>query len=109
MSEIYCIGDSITQGVWDAQGGWADRIKQHFHQKKLENISISGTMVFNWGISGDNTGDIINRLPHLVASRYKDGSPRDAIFIFAAGVNDSLARDDRQNVIFSPSEYRANL
>ncbi|MFH0952265.1 MAG: GDSL-type esterase/lipase family protein [Patescibacteria group bacterium] len=78
MGNRICIfGASITHGFYDTEkGGWADRIKQQIAFKDK-------TSLFNLGISGDTTDDLLIR----VAVELKARQP--GAVVFALGNNDS--------------------
>jgi lysophospholipase L1-like esterase len=112
MADIFCIGDSITQGMWDAQGGWADRLKQHFHKQKLADMTgADGIAVFNWGISADFSRDVLTRLPDFLRAREANDHPPSSedVYVVAVGANDSEAEKTRDNPLASPEEYGENL
>ncbi len=79
MSKRICIfGDSIVYGYDDFEkGGWANRLKFYLWEEKLDYS------VYNQGISGDSTVDVLKRLETECAAR----SPE--ILIFSIGINDS--------------------
>jgi len=35
---VFIFGDSITQGLWDSEGGWADRIKAFVQNEELSQV-----------------------------------------------------------------------
>jgi len=76
-----CIfGDSITWGACDARhGGWATRIRLHF-----ESIG-SEVEVYNLGISGNTTRDLLQRFSDEATARGATA------IIFAFGINDTIA------------------
>ena len=55
---IICIfGDSVTWGAYDPeQGGWATRLRNYFEAQE-NNIDV-----YNLGISGDATADLLKRI-----------------------------------------------
>lgn len=79
MSNRICIfGDSITWGAIDPEnGGWATQLRRYF---ETNDYDIS---VYNQGISGDNTNDLLARFEVECKAR------EPQIIIFAIGINDS--------------------
>lgn len=79
MSNRICIfGDSITWGAVDPEnGGWATQLRRYF---ETNDYDIS---VYNQGISGDNTDDLLARFEVECKAR------EPQIIIFAIGINDS--------------------
>jgi lysophospholipase L1-like esterase len=77
---ICIFGDSIVWGASDCEkGGWADCLKNHLMDDDID--------VYNLGISGDTTEDLLKRFDTEAGARNPD------IIIFAIGINDSLSLD----------------
>ena len=77
---ICIFGDSIVWGASDCEkGGWADCLKNHLMDDDID--------VYNLGISGDTTEDLLKRFDTEAEARNPD------IIIFAIGINDSLSLD----------------
>ena len=86
MPRILIFGDSITHGAWDKKGGWADHLKSFCMEKSL-NDSEFDYSVYNLGISGNTTKDILMRLENEINYRVQEN--KEIIIIFAIGLNDS--------------------
>lgn len=93
MTSICIFGDSITQGAYDSQGGWAQRLKQHV---KKNNVAV-----FISGVDGDTSTGLLQRLEKEVSSRKPD------VIIIAIGINDSLFYNGR--VKTSLAQFRKNI
>jgi len=80
MKKDICIfGASITWGAWDSEkAGWANRLRL-FLEANHENA-----FVYNLGIPGDTTEDVLARLKSEAETREAD------VIIFSIGTNDSL-------------------
>ena len=79
MEKIYCFfGDSVTQASY-VKTGWVDLLKMYLEEKYKED-SIS---VFNLGINGNTTDDVLKRVE--AESRARNPSS----IIFSIGVNDT--------------------
>jgi lysophospholipase L1-like esterase len=77
---ICIFGDSIVWGASDCErGGWADSLKNYLMDDDID--------VYNLGISGDTTEDLLKRFYTEAGARNPD------IVIFAIGINDSLSLD----------------
>ena len=78
---IICIfGDSIVWGASDCEkGGWVDSLKNYLMDDDID--------VYNLGISGNTTEDLLERFDAEAEARNPD------IVIFAIGINDSLSLD----------------
>jgi lysophospholipase L1-like esterase len=77
---ICIFGDSIVWGASDCEkGGWADSLKNYLMNEDID--------VYNLGISGNTTEDLLERFDAEAEARNPD------IIIFAIGINDSLSLD----------------
>ena len=84
---ILFFGDSITWGAWDTDGGWVARIKKFVDEKIISSNFEYYNDLYNVGISGDNTDDLLNRFDSETKSRIEQNE--ETSFVFAIGVNDS--------------------
>lgn len=90
MAQILIFGDSITDGSTDAMGGWADRLKQYFWQQNIKNgFDSEYHWVYNLGISGNQTADVLKRIEVESIARKVNNKNRRVVFVFAIGINDS--------------------
>lgn len=78
MPHILIFGDSITYGCNDVSGGWVQRLRDTLKEDDC---------VFNLGICGDTTEQVLNRLENELPQRLSDFKKN--IIVFAVGVNDS--------------------
>ena len=91
MDKTFCIfGDSVTQSAY-VKIGWVDLLRQHLETKYPDDF-IS---VFNLGVGGNTTGDVINRFNNEALSR------NPTSLIFAVGINDTKANN--------PPGFTANI
>ena len=94
---IIIFGDSITWGAYDPeQGGWATRLRNYFEEK-------NDTDVYNLGISGDTTVDLLNRIEVEAKSREPN------LIIFAIGINDAQFIHSTNGLHVSLDEFQKNL
>jgi lysophospholipase L1-like esterase len=87
MARILVFGDSITYGAWDLKGGWVQRLREFLDEKNLSDLDNADFSVYNLGISGDTTEDLLERFEFEAEKRMKEDD--EMIFIFAIGINDS--------------------
>ncbi len=107
MARILVFGDSITYGAWDAtRGGWTDRLKVFCMESELENPELDYS-VYNLGISGDNTNDLLERFKFETKQRIKKNDK--IIIIIAIGINDSQFVHDKNNFRISPYKFKENI
>lgn len=100
---VLVFGDSITQGYWDVEGGWVSRLRKTYDKQMLDGLVDDPLILFNLGISGDRSDEVLERFEHEVQARYSD----ELIIIIAVGVNDSCAKDGV--FLSSPERYAGNL
>jgi len=104
MVEILIFGSSTTYGKCDPNGGWAQRLRKYIDEN-AENIDSNS--IFNLGISGDTTEELLRRFEFETKQRMKEGE--EPIFIFLIGINDSQFLHDKQDTRVAPEKFRANL
>ena len=106
MARILVFGDSITYGAWDAmRGGWADRLKSFCMERELENPEFDYP-VYNLGISGDNSREMVKRFEFEASQRLEEDEP---IIIFAIGINDSQFVKSEDDFRVPKNEFRKNI
>jgi acyl-CoA thioesterase I len=93
---IFIFGDSIVQGFWDSQGGWATRLKQYFDASMVSAPCFPQQnfyyMVFPLGVSGDTTKDILKRF-EFESEKRMGWETAEQIFVFSVGANDTALLD----------------
>ena len=100
MEQTICIfGDSITWGAVDPEnGGWVARLRSYFETNDDYDIAV-----YNQGVSGDNSGDLLIRFNVECTAR------EPQIIIFAIGTNDSQYILSRDNPRVSLEKFQNNL
>jgi lysophospholipase L1-like esterase len=86
MRQILIFGDSITYGAWDKEGGWVQRLRKFLDEKNLTDSDFY-CLVYNLGVSGNNSEDLLERFEFETKQRLKEDE--ETIIIFAIGINDS--------------------
>lgn len=104
--KILFFGDSITWGAWDEEGGWVARIKKFVDQKIIASNFEYYRDIYNVGISGDKTTNLLERFEMEATSRIDDDN--ETAIIFAIGVNDSQHVEDKGNRV-PLKEFEDNL
>ena len=118
MAQILCFGDSIIAGFWDSRGGWVSRLRQNFDQKTLEYQFVDEKTgiwqgndfyyeVYNLGIAGDTTEDLLKRFNSDAEARRGEGE--ELIFIFAIGANDAQWLVAEKRLKVTPAQFEANI
>lgn len=111
---ILIFGDSITYGVLDTKGGWVARLKEFVDEKIVESAT-SGKgeyyrAVYNLGVPGDKTEDLLKRINVEAASRLDEPEYNiETRIVFAIGTNDSqwLFNENKPRVPIE--EFESNL
>lgn len=105
---ICVFGDSITWGACDYKnGGWATVLRNYFEERGDTPLGIDGSLVdvslYNLGISGDNTDDLLLRFKAEARAREPE------VIVFAIGVNDSQYTGSHRNSRVPKEKFVANL
>ena len=101
-NKILIFGDSITYGQRDLElGGWTNRLKLVI----ANDSSIASCHVFNMGISGQTTGEVLERLDRECEGRVLEDA--NNIIILAAGINDTQMISGE--VLTGEDDFRANV
>ena len=96
---LLIFGDSITWGASDNEhGGWATRLRNDLVESDID--------VYNCGISGDNTDDLLERFSVEAGARI---SEEETVVIFAIGINDSQYTGSRENTRVPKDKFVSNL
>lgn len=101
---VLIFGDSITQGFWDLDGGWVSRLRRTYDKQMIDGVDDDPPTLFNLGVSGDSSDDILARFENEVKARKNNES---LAIVIAVGVNDSRTK---AGVEFSNTKrYHDNL
>jgi lysophospholipase L1-like esterase len=85
---VLVFGDSITQGYWDADGGWVERIRKQYDALQIADLEgRDEPTIFNLGVSADNSANILNRIESETLARTRHGNL--PVLIIQIGINDS--------------------
>ncbi|MBU4375549.1 hypothetical protein KKH38_03545, partial [Patescibacteria group bacterium] len=100
MSKRICVfGDSIVWGAFDDEkGGWTNRLKKY-----IESIYSTKYSIYNFGVDGDTTKLLFQRLNKKLQSI----CPK--IVIIAEGINDSLFYQNIQENYIDINDFKNNL
>lgn len=103
MARFLIFGDSITYGHCDREGGWVARLRRYIDESGLSKDE--GFSIYNLGVSGDNTEDLLKRFDSETRAREKE----DLAFIFAIGINDAQYLNTEQRLRVSPEKFGQNI
>lgn len=102
-----CIfGASSTWGAWDTEkGGWANRLRLWIDEQNLAADSEDGFYweVYNLGISGDTTKDVLSRFESEMKAR------KGNLIIISIGDNDTVYNGAPDKPRLTEDEYASNI
>jgi lysophospholipase L1-like esterase len=104
MKRVLVFGDSVEYGAWDTDGGWVDRVKRSSHAQTVATQGKNKIQIFNLGIGGDTSRNILARLKHEIDAR--NHPSWDLKLVFSFGTNDSRLNDGVATVPLE--EFAAN-
>lgn len=107
MANILVFGDSITFGYYDKEGGWVDRLKKHLLKISIENKFEHDLKVYNLGISGDTSEEILKRFDSEVKPR--NWVSQETIILISIGLNDSILISGKNKVSIDKSKKNIKL
>ena len=101
MSKILIFGDSIAWGAFDSEnGGWVNRLKLYMWSK--DDIDV-----YNLGISGNKTPNLLERFESDIKSRIEEGL--EVIIMFAIGINDSYFLHSKNDNVTKFDDFKKNI
>ncbi len=107
ITQVFIIGSSLVYGVGAEKSGWADLIKQFFHQKMYGEGGVGEQYeVFNFAKSGAKIQFAKRLFPILVKEYGRDGK---IITIVSIGGNNAKAVDFPTNYVSTLEEYSAEM
>jgi len=104
FTHFFIFGDSITYGAWDKDGGWASRLRKFVDKKNISDPNFY-CLVYNLGISGDTTTDVLERFEFELKMRLQD----ELAVVFAIGINDSAFLNETQTNYVPLEQFKTNL
>lgn len=94
--DIGAWGDSITHGAGDADGlGWVGRLRKQLYESERD--------VYNRGVCGDTTSDVLERFEVEVASIQPE------TIVLAVGINDSKFPNNGSEHKVPPGAFKENV
>ncbi len=90
--DILVFGDSIVYGACDSKlGGWVNRLRLYLENNRQDDYTI-----FNMGIPGNTTMDVLKRFDKEMNLRYCVDDTQ--VIILAVGINDTQIINDENRV-----------
>lgn len=111
MTQILAFGDSITDGAFDVEGGWASRLQRFFMADNANKDLFKDEThwFYNLGISGNTTADLLDRIEIEAKARKAARPDKKSIFVFAIGTNDSSTKKDSDETEVPLQTFKNNL
>lgn len=101
---VLVFGDSLAQGAWDTKGGWTTRLaKEHGYDTYKKSGDF--TLVFNMGVGGDSSRELLERIEDEIIHR--DEENEETSIIIAVGTNDSRTKHGKE--FMSLEEFEDNI
>ena len=101
---VLVFGDSIAYGAWDMKGGWVQRLREYLDKRTLKDIE-KYTIIYNLGVDGDTSRDILKRLEKEASARIGES---ENMFIFSFGSNDCAFVHSEKEFLVSEEEFVRN-
>ena len=108
MANILVFGTSTTYGAWDSEGGWVQRLRKFLDQKIIESDLKLDYLVYNLGISGNKSTDILDRFENETTPRLDKYGGENTI-LFHIGINDCIYSETLGQTEVSEEDFRKNL
>lgn len=107
MAQVLIFGDSITQGYWDVDGGWVQRLRKFVDEKIISSNQKIYHEIYNLGVSGDTSEDILKRFEQEIIARTDKDS--EIIILIAIGTNDALFNNVKQSNWVALGKFKENI
>ena len=106
-TRVLIFGSSISHGYYDEQGGWSQRFTPLINQQAASSNYLFNDSVYELGISGNTTQDLLERFSHEASARLS--ADKRNLIIFEIGNNDSIWFVAEQKHYVSLSAFQNNL
>ncbi|MFB6174818.1 MAG: SGNH/GDSL hydrolase family protein [Candidatus Nanohalobium sp.] len=105
--QIFAFGHSITYGLWDRENGWVLRLRKFLDQKSLENPDEYYFEVYNLGVSGNDSRQLLERFSQELEARLWDED--ETLVLIQIGANDIHYLEEKDGIRVEKEEYRESL
>jgi lysophospholipase L1-like esterase len=106
---LVALGDSITLGHWDDEGGWLARIRRTADEHVVASMRQQYLTVYNLGISSNTSRHVLGRYRGEVDARHDSAEETELFVVLAVGINDSAVKTGTRKHLVEPAAYEANL
>jgi len=111
MTTICVFGASEVYGYCDEEGGWVQRLRK-FLEKRITVDQEVYYEVYNCGVSGDTTADLLKRFEVECYARYYEAVKiykKPFIVFFSIGMNDTQFLHNKGSIRISENEFKNNI
>lgn len=105
--QVFAFGHSIKQGFWDRENGWVMRLRKFLDKKSLENPGEYYFEVYNLGVSGNDSRQLLERLNQEIEARLWEED--ETLILIQIGANDIQYLEEKDEIRVEKEEYRENL
>lgn len=105
--QVFGFGHSITQGFWDAEGGYIARLRKFLDKKSLESPDEYYYETYNLGVSGNDSDQLKQRFSNELEARLWDEDK--TLILIQIGANDIQYLQEKDKIRVDKQEYRENL
>lgn len=111
MAQILAFGDSITDGAYDEDGGWAARMHRYFMAESMKGDVVNGEShwFYNLGVSADTAEKVLARVEVEAKARKINRPDKRSVILFAIGINDSSAEGSPENFVCTEQAFRSSV
>ena len=106
MTQVLIFGASLVQGYWDLQGGWVQRLRTFVDKKNLQSDDYYCS-IFNLGISGNTSDELLRRIENEIKPRILES--KETIVLICIGINDSAFNNKTKSNQVKPKKFESNL
>jgi lysophospholipase L1-like esterase len=106
---LIALGDSITLGHWDENGGWIAHLRRNADGRVIATARDHYATVYNLGISSNTSRHVLGRYRGEVDARHDPGEETELFIVLAVGINDSAVATGTERHLVEPKSYEANM
>ena len=110
VAKIFLVfGDSIVFGAWDIEGGWVQRLRKYLDKLTLKEKG--DFLVYNCGISGNTSEELLERFEIECKSRLKELAMYEGrgIIMISIGGNDCTFIKSKGDNWVLPEKFAENI
>ncbi|MFB6181250.1 MAG: SGNH/GDSL hydrolase family protein [Candidatus Nanohalobium sp.] len=105
MEELLVFGHSVTNGFWDPEGGWVQRLRKILDRKALKSGKEEDVYyLYNLSIAGDTAKDLNQRIRKESDRRKEEDA--ETLIIIQIGANDAMYYRNEDRVETSLEEFK---